>query len=66
MARVVIKTEKGPYKIKEGDKKNICMCGLSDNQPFCNGSHTKIMREESGKLYQYEGIQKKEVRIVEE
>lgn len=66
MGRVVIRTEKGPYRLKEGDKKNICMCGLSGNQPFCDGSHAKVMGEKEGKLYQYDGMQKKEVKIEEE
>jgi len=29
------------------------MCGLSKNQPFCDGSHKKTAGEESGKLYMY-------------
>ena len=35
-----------------GDK-HICMCGLSANQPFCDGSHLKTQKEDDGKLYWY-------------
>ncbi len=33
--------QKMPYKfdIKAGEKYAWCACGLSDKQPFCNGSH---------------------------
>ena len=35
--------KKGPYKIKvEKDKTYFwCACGLSQKQPFCDGSHKK-------------------------
>jgi CDGSH-type Zn-finger protein len=29
------------------------MCGLSNNQPFCDGSHKKTADEEAGKVYRY-------------
>ena len=28
-----------------------CMCGLSSNQSFCDGSHNKTADEEAGKVY---------------
>lgn len=66
MARVIIKTETRPYKMKEGDKQNICMCGLSDNQPFCNGSHVRTTSgEKQGKLYEYQEGKPVEVEIKE-
>ena len=35
--------QKGPYKVKvEKDKTYFwCTCGLSQKQPFCDGSHRK-------------------------
>lgn len=54
MARLVRKEAIGPIEIKVGgESKWICMCGLSNNQPFCDGSHKKTASEEVGKLYLY-------------
>ena len=54
MTRLVRKDATGPMEIKVGNEsKWICMCGLSKNQPFCDGSHKKTAGEESGKLYMY-------------
>jgi CDGSH-type Zn-finger protein len=55
MARRVIKKDKGPYEIKPQQYSVwICMCGLSKNQPFCDGSHKKTADEEEGKIYEYD------------
>lgn len=55
MARKVIKKEKGPFEIKpQQESVWICMCGLSKNQPFCDGSHKKITDEAEEKLYEYD------------
>jgi len=54
MVRYVIKEGKGPMEVKVGnDSKWICMCGLSQNQPFCDGAHKKTLNEEDGKVYKY-------------
>jgi len=54
MARLVRKEDRGPLEVKVGDaSKWICMCGLSNNQPFCDGSHKKTADEEAGKVYRY-------------
>lgn len=68
MARLVVKTAKGPKVIKpEGKELHICMCGLSKNQPFCDGSHKKTLDEEEGKTYKYEeGGERQEVVMEEE
>ncbi|OGD24064.1 hypothetical protein A2Z10_00960, partial [Candidatus Azambacteria bacterium RBG_16_47_10] len=53
--RRVIKTAKGPYEMtpKEGSVQ-ICMCGLSKSQPFCDKSCRAVKDEEEGKLYEYD------------
>jgi CDGSH iron-sulfur domain-containing protein 3 len=54
MARMVRKEDKGPMAVKVGtETKWICMCGLSGNQPFCDGSHKKTADEAAGKVYVY-------------
>jgi CDGSH-type Zn-finger protein len=54
MARLVKKDVTGPMEIKVGNEsKWICMCGLSNTQPFCDGSHKKTAGEASGKVYIY-------------
>jgi len=55
MARTVTKTAKAPLEIKPQEKSVwICMCGLSKNQPFCDGSHNAVQDEEDGKTYVYD------------
>ena len=53
--RKVIKSDKQPLEIKPQEKSVwICMCGLSKNQPYCDGSHKKVTGEEDGKTYEYD------------
>ncbi len=62
MARLVEHDAKSPVEIKAGgESKWICMCGLSRNEPYCDGSHKKTVDEEAGKVYIYD----KEGRRVE-
>lgn len=58
MARLVKHEAKQPQEV---ESKWICMCGLSANKPFCDGSHKKTADEEDGKLYSYEEGERKEL-----
>ena len=53
--RRALKTANKPLEIKPQEKSVwICMCGLSKNQPYCDGSHKKVADEEDGKTYEYD------------
>jgi CDGSH-type Zn-finger protein len=56
MARLVKRTATGPYKVDVGtEAKFICGCGLSRNQPFCDGTHKTTARtEDAAKLFWYD------------
>ncbi len=48
-----------------GDK-HVCMCGLSENQPFCDKSHHKTKDEDEEKLYWYQGSDREEITTEKE
>ena len=51
--RKVLKLDKRPFEIKpQQESVWICMCGLSKNEPFCDGSHKTTRDEEDGKTYE--------------
>jgi len=63
MARIVKHEAKAPMEVKVGsESKWICMCGLSKNFPFCDGSHHQTDGEEKGKLYKYADGKRTEVK----
>jgi len=53
--RKVLKSDLRPLEITPQEKSVwICMCGLSKNQPYCDGSHKTIGEEVDGKIYEYD------------
>jgi CDGSH iron-sulfur domain-containing protein 3 len=56
MARLVKKECKGPVEVKVDKTRSIriCICGLSNNQPFCDNSHKIAEDEEDNKTYAYD------------
>ena len=65
MARLVQHESSGPKEVKIGqESKWMCMCGLSINKPFCDGSHKLCSNEKEDKIYKYENGKRIEVKNI--
>ena len=63
MARMVKHEDTHPVLIEMGgEKKWICMCGLTKTKPFRDGSHRECSGEEEGKMYTYNDGERSEVK----
>lgn len=64
MARLIRHEACDPIKIEPQEKAiYICACGLSQNFPYCDGSHSAARREQAGRLCVYD---KTRTEVVEE
>lgn len=73
MPRLIEHEATGPRKLDESDvdpEKGdvaVCQCGLSEEYPFCDGSHRQVAGEDDDTCYRYvEGEDGLERRVVEE
>ena len=55
MPRIVRRTPTEPTKfVIDGKEQWFCKCGLTRNQPYCDGSHKLTKGEDPGKVYWYD------------
>jgi len=55
MARLVHHDQNEPIEIKpQADSVWICACGLSQDLPFCDGSHNRCASEAAGEVHVYD------------
>ncbi len=54
MPRLVLHERNRPYVVKVGEQElHLCACGLSQNKPYCDGTHKKTL-DEKGDLFFYD------------
>ena len=66
MARLVLRTDKGPaVVVTNGSPISVCRCGLSkDKQGLCDESHLKTIDEGSDGVYCYdEKLNREEMKV---
>ncbi len=66
MARLIKHAAQGPQEVKtqSGDSVWVCMCGISNKYPLCDGSHKRTKDEEPNKTYVYDKENRTEVTEV--
>lgn len=71
MAREVTHTARHPLKLTAEDIDDgkgdvaVCLCGLSEDHPFCDGSHRAARDEEEGVRYKYVDGERREISRIE-
>jgi CDGSH-type Zn-finger protein len=66
MPRLVRHDATGPIEIKPQEKSVwICACGLSQNLPYCDGSHKQArVQEAAGQVAIYDKLRKSIVKTI--
>ncbi len=64
MPRMIRHEATGPLEVKPQEKSVwVCMCGLSQNYPICDGAHKRAKQEEPGKCYVYDNQRQNVVEV---
>lgn len=57
MPRILRARETGPVEVPPQKRSVwICQCGLSQNKPYCDGSHVQVRDELPERLYVYDEL----------